>query len=185
MSTVTTWTKRVAILTDFYTGRDFCLWIITSGAAFTLLLIIFSGFEEPLTMIKMGAIMTGIIFLLFTFVAGVILRNHFTLTYTLNTYGAKQEVDQRIKNINKLTAAGGAIAGSMSTLGSSYIAMSQEEMSVRWKDIKQVIVDEKRHIVILRNSWRALLRLNCYPENFPDVVKHVKDNVRDDIMVYK
>jgi len=185
MSTVTTWTKRVAILTDFYTGRDFCLWIITSGAAFTLLLIIFSGFEEPLTMIKMGTIMTGIIFLLFTFVAGVILRNHFTLTYTLNTYGAKQEVDQRIKNINKLTAAGGAIAGSMSTLGSSYIAMSQEEMSVRWKDIKQVIVDEKRHIVILRNSWRALLLLNCYSENFQDVVKHVKDNVRDDIMVYK
>ena len=44
-----------------YTGRDFCLWILTSDAAFTLLLIIFSGFEEPLTMIKIGAILTGII----------------------------------------------------------------------------------------------------------------------------
>jgi len=158
MSAVTTWTKRVAILTDYYTGRDYCLWILTSGAAFTLLLLIFSEFDEPLTMIKMGGIMTGIIFLLFTFVAGVILRNHFALTYALNTYGAKQEVDQWIKNIHKVTAVGGALAGSMSTLGSSYTAQSQEQMSVRWTDLKQVIVDEKRHIVILRNKWRALIR---------------------------
>jgi hypothetical protein len=185
MSSVTTWNKRVPILTDYYTGRDFCLWILTSGAAFTLLLLIFSGFRDALDIIRMRAIMTGIIFILFTFVAGLILRNHFTYTYTLNTYGAKQEVDQRIKNINNLTAAGGAIAGSMSTLVSSYIAMSQEEMSVRWADLKHVIVDEKRHIVILRNSWRVLMRLNCYPENFEAVVQHVKANVRDDILIHK
>jgi len=179
------WTKSTPILTEFYTARDFILWIASSGAIMVLLINILMGFEEFWAILTLGTAVTGFLFVLFVFVVIVFLRNKFTITYTLTTYGAATEVSQNIKDLNKLAMIGGSLGGSMTTVGSASIAMSQENVNVRWDQLKQVVVDRKRRMISLRNSWRALMRLYTYPENFDEVLEHVRQQVRDGIIVYK
>lgn len=153
---------------------------ITLGAAAigVLLVGLLLGVQGDWDAIAPMAMMFGVVafglFLLSLGVMALLLRGRIETRFVIDPDGI------RLFNVDRLARAAtrgaillGAATGSAVTAGSGLLAGAQEQQRLRWNGAFHAAIDRTRHDIILRNGWRALMRVHCRPENFEAAVELV------------
>ncbi len=105
--------------------------------------------------------------------ACLLLGNRVGATFSVGPGGASYESGKRERRVNRAVAIVGLLAGSPSTAGAGLLAMSSEAASFDWSDIITVRPYPRERVIVLRNSWRVVLRLYCPPETYPTAAELV------------
>lgn len=107
-------------------------------------------------------------------IACLLLLNRFGVRFEVGPDGISHETLRRERGINRAVTIIGALAGSATTTGAGLLASSQEEMSWAWDDIHRVKFHPGPRVITIMNSWRALERLYCTAEQYPQVEAAVR-----------
>lgn len=67
----------------------------------------------------------------------------------------------------------GALAGNPTATGAGLLASSRETLFVPWSDIHRVVYYPGPRVIVLRNTWRAVLRLHLAEDLYPQVAERV------------
>ena len=88
-------------------------------------------------------------------------------TGIINYTQEKQAKRSRI--INGLLVALGAVSGNPTAMGTGMIAQSRQVMRIKWKSIRKVKYDAKRHTILVRGGFTENIAVFCTPENYLQV----------------
>ncbi len=165
------WEYRVPLLTSRFMLYDFVKVIILSVVIMYVLVAVMGWFVDgefvwlpPQVFLITGGAMAG----LFT-IACLLLGNRFTMQFTVGPDGVGYASGSREKKWNRAAIIIGALAASASATGAGLIASSQEEGGWPWAELHRANEYPGPRVITLRNSWRAVLRLHCTPENYEQV----------------
>lgn len=82
------------------------------------------------------------------------------------------------KIINSLLFFLALFSGRPGGMGTAILAEAGQSASFEWTEIYRVAVNPRRHMIILRNNWRSLVRLYCTPDNYAAVLQLVETYVQ-------
>ena len=117
----------------------------------------------------------GGLWLLGFLIMALLFRGRMRVRYTLRDKGILQEtIDRTARGANRLAIVAGVLARDPRVLGSGLIAKSREAEAIEWTMVARADDDTGRHFITLRNSWRALMWVQCTPENHGQVLAHIK-----------
>ncbi len=85
---------------------------------------------------------------------------------------------KRSRIINGLLIALGAMSGNLTAMGTGMIAQSRQVMRLRWKSIRKVKYDYKRHTILIRGGYMEKIAVFCTPENYAQVEAIIKDRTK-------
>lgn len=165
------WTYRMPLLTSRFMLYDFAKVIAISVGVMYLLVAVMGWFVEgefvwlpPEVFLITGGALAGLFV-----IASLLLGNHFTTTFNVGRDGVRYASGSRERKWNRAAIIVGLLGGSMSATGAGLIASSQEEGGFAWAELHRANEYPGPRVITLRNSWRAVLRLYCTPENYEQV----------------
>jgi len=165
------WVYNIPLLTNRYMLMDMAKVFLATYVIALGILLPATGFDYqsilPLSLVG-EAIFIGL-FILTTLILG----NHIGSVFILDKEGVGSKMSRRMRKLTKATIVLGVLAGKPSVAGSGLLASSQAETFHRWSGIEKAIVDRQRRVITFCNSWRAVQRVYCYPDNFEQVVAFV------------
>jgi len=157
---------NTAILTDMLKGFGLTYLIVVLLMGFIFLLQ--GEMEGFLQIVWMFALIVGGLMVLSALVMLIVFRNSYHIKYTLDSEGATFEtLDRRVKMANRVAIGAGFLGGGQAA-GAGLLARSQETIYVPWKNINQVLYNEKRGRITLRNTWRNVIAEAVEPEFFAE-----------------
>ena len=163
------WHYDVPLLTSRFMVWDFVRVTLIS-TAISYVLVAVTGWlvdGEPALLPPLALlIVIGVVLALF-FLASLLLGNRHGARFTVGPKGVRYAAEQRERTINRVVMIVGALAGSPTTTGAGMIASGQEEMFVPWGEIYRVVYYPGPRVIVLRNTWRAVLRLHLAEELYP------------------
>lgn len=165
------WTYRIPLLTSSFMLYDFAKVIVISVVIMYALVAVMGWFidgEFVLLPPQVFLITGGALAVLFV-IASLLLGNRFTTTFSVGPDGVGYASGSKERKWNRLAIIAGLLGGSMSATGAGLIASSQEEGGFAWADLHRANEHAGPRVITLRNSWRAVLRLYCTPENYEQV----------------
>ncbi len=112
-------------------------------------------------------VMIGVLLGLFVLVSAL-LGNRHGAVFGIGPTGATYSAGEREQKINRLVAMAGALAGNPTTTGAGLIATGQEHMRLPWDEVYHVVYYPRSRVIVLRNTWRAVLRLHLTSELYPE-----------------
>lgn len=165
------WEYRVPLLTSRFMLYDFIKVIVLSVVIMYVLVSVMGWFVEgefvwmpPQVFLITGGAMAG----LFA-IASLLLGNRFRMHFSVGPDGVGYASGSREKRWNRAAIIIGALAGSASATGAGLIASSREAGGWPWAELHRANEYPGPRVITLRNSWRAVLRLHCTPENYEQV----------------
>ncbi len=178
------WEIDIPLLNNRYMLWDFTRLTLITFFFTDLLLLIATWGDWEMVLIATGygvLIFIGLIIV----TSLLILGNRIRTSFILDDKGVGSKISKANSEINKATMGLGALVGSPTTVGAGLLASSREESFFAWSGLHKVTVDRKCRVISIHNSWRALQRIYCYPENFEDVLNYVSLQVDPSILVYE
>lgn len=178
------WDISFPLVTNVYIMGDMlAVWGITWVLMSAILLVmgLFSSNSGTLSAMLevipiLGLVCLGL-FVVSVLIMAVIFKNRFSAVFMVNAKGASYNVSRAQSKLNTAVAVLGAIAGKPGVAGAGLLAKAQEGEFFAWSDVFRVDLHSGRHVVILRNSWRTMVRLYCTPENYDAVARMALDGV--------
>ena len=76
---------------------------------------------------------------------------------------------KRGRVIGGLAVALGAMSGNAAAMGAGMMAQSKQVMRLKWKNIRKVKYDPKRHTILVRGGYTEKIAVFCTPENYAQV----------------
>ena len=125
----------------------------------------------------------------------IVLLLVFTVLFVLIVYGGKYapgfivddsgitnytQAGQKRKNriVNGLAVALGLFSGNFAAAGAGMMANSRQTMRLKWKQVRKVRYDPKRHAILLRGGIAEKMAVFCTSENYAEVEAVVRAHVR-------
>jgi hypothetical protein len=131
----------------------------------------------PMLLVSTTTVVAGL-WLIGLFIMLVLFRGKYAVRYTLSAKGIRCDTIDRIaQKANGSAGVVGSLARSQQTLGAALIATSRESEEALWSGAFTASYDPNLHRVILRNSWRSLLWVQCTPENYGSVAGAIRDHM--------
>jgi hypothetical protein len=88
-----------------------------------------------------------------------------------------ETVDQRARTGSRLALIAGLLGASPQTAGAGALGMARETEAVRWDEIFDARLDPRRHMIILRGSWRPIMLVVCPPESYNRITAYVNARI--------
>lgn len=167
-----TWRYDIPLLTNRFMLWDFGKVIVISVAVMALLVIVMGLLtrgEAVFLPWRILALVTGIMAGLFA-VATLILGNRMEARFTVSAKGVGYEAGLRERRVNRTVFWLGLLARSPTTAGAGALAASRESEFIPWASVRTLRVHRGPRVVVLKNSWRVVMRMYCPPELFERVV---------------
>ncbi len=166
------WEFDIPLLTNRFMVWDFLRVTAFSVAAMWLIVAamgwIIEG-ELVLLPLEVLILTAGILLVLFA-LASLLLGNRHGARFTVGPDGVRYAARLRERRINTLVTVLGVLAGSPTAAGAGLLAKGQERLDVPWTSIERLVIHRSARVIVVRNSWRAVLRLHCPPELFGRVL---------------
>jgi len=168
---------NTAILTDMLKGFGLTYIIVVLLMGFIFLL---QGETEGfLQIVWMFALIVGGLMVLSALIMLIVFRNSYHIRYTLDSEGATFEtLDRRVKMANRVAIGAGFLGGGQAA-GAGLLARSQETIYVPWKNVNQVLYNEKRGRITLRNTWRNVMIIFTGRGSWQEAANAVRENVKE------
>lgn len=150
-----TWAMIVVILGPIFIARD------EADSFVTLLLWL--------------GICTAGVWLLGLLIMAVLFRGRVRMRYVLDGRGIRCEsIDSVARSASRLATVAGAVTGRAGLAGAGLLAMSRESESVSWKGAYRAVFRPGAGVILLRNSWRTLMWIQCPAEDYARVAEAVQ-----------
>lgn len=118
------------------------------------------------------------LFVGFVLTALIVFGNRLRTRYTLDDQGVTQETRDRTSGLlSRLAVRAGAIGGQPGTVGAGLLALSRRHEHLDWAGRFTLHAQPRAHRLILRNRWRALMEVDCTPENFAQIEALVRHHM--------
>lgn len=168
------WNRKIPLITNPYLVLQ-CLLIpfgigIVLGVCFALV----AGEITFLTLFVLLGLGLGILFLF------VLLGLHLTTggldtEFFISDQGIAHSAGRTTRALNRASAGGSALLGSMGGTGAGMIAISQEENILHWEDVRYIMVFPRVRSVVFRSRYLINpVVLYCTEENFDAVRAMIK-----------
>jgi hypothetical protein len=169
--TTLTWRYDIPLLTSRFIVWDFAR-VVLIAVLVMYALVFATGWlldgEAVVLPPQVGAITLGILAGLFV-LACLLLGNRHGARFTLTDGGVGYEAEARERRFNVLVAVLGVVAGNPTAAGAGLMARGQESLFISWRDVEELRVYERAHVIAVRNSWRTVIRLHCPVELFEQI----------------
>lgn len=165
------WHYDVPLLTSRFMVWDFVrVTLVSVGIMYALVALTGWLAEGEIVLLPLPvlALTAGILLVLFV-LASLLLGNHHGARFTVAPHAVTYAAEERERRVNRAVAVIGALAGNPTATGAGLLAMSSEHLRVPWADVERVVYYPGPRVIVLRNSWRAVLRLHCTAQDYPRV----------------
>jgi hypothetical protein len=108
-------------------------------------------------------------------IAVLIFGNRYPMRFSVTRDGASYVSEsRRAKTLNRAAIVVGLLARKPGVAGAGFLGAASSSGGVEWEDIRAVREHPAQRVITLMNSWRAVLRLYCTPENYARVAGLVR-----------
>lgn len=173
------WTSDVPLMTNYYMVMDVLFVILFGGTGLGVLMFLVMGGSEILAILEIITVAVGILIVLAFATMGILMLNNVEISFTLDEIGVQAVLGKKENWVNKVALFFGILARKPGLMGTSILAMSEEQTFVEWSDIQNVVMDDRKRVVSLSSGVRLLVRLYCTPGTYDDAVKMVEDMLPD------
>ena len=174
------WEKRIPLFTNIVVLKQLFLALMIP-CCFLFLLISALDPDMIFDTFMTSLLVFGILAVLSVFAMAVIQLTSgggLSATFSLNEKGMYYDAGQNSKSLNRITAAGGAMAGSLYLAGGSMINISRESEFMSWEEVDKITAyDSQKTIVAYRKILICPMGLFCKKENYDDIIKYIEKNL--------
>jgi uncharacterized membrane protein YecN with MAPEG domain len=147
--------------------------LATAAVMMALLGTLFAAQQEWDTLVPMATMVgavTGGLWLLGIAVMVVVFRGKYRVRYTVSDRGVRCDtIDRTARAASRIAVVAGVLGRRPQVAGAGLLSLSRESEEANWSGAFRMALDEPRHSITLRGSWRTLLWVQCTPENFAAV----------------
>jgi len=133
--------------------------------------------DDALMLLKLFAIVGGIILCLLLIAIGVVYGGHYGYHYVIDNRGVTGCPLKRIRKINRIVSLLLIFSGKPGPMGAGMLAASRERESVTWKRVVSVKGDPKERTVSLMGKRRRLMVLMGDDAQYEDILRCVESGL--------
>lgn len=171
-----TWNRKIPLITNPWLVLQ-CIFIplgigVVSGIFFSLV----TGGEWGLLilMLMIGAGLS-VLMLIIMLVLQVLTGGGLETEFFISNEGVAHKAGRTTRMLDRASAGGSAVLGSMSGTGAGLLAMSQENNVLAWEEVRYVSVYRSVRSIVFRSKYLiSPVVLYCTEENFPVILALVK-----------
>jgi len=170
------WSRKIPLITNPYLVLQ-CIFI-PFGIAIVMgsFLSIITGGEWTLLILFLiiGAGLS-VLFLVVMLVLQVVTGGGLEMEFFISNEGVAHKAGSTTRALDRVSAGGSVVLGSMSGTGAGLLAMSQENNVLAWEEIRYVSVYRSVRSIVFRSKYLiSPVVLYCTDENFPAILAMVK-----------
>jgi len=173
---VMSWNRKIPLITNPYLVLQ-CI-ITPPGIAIVMgvFLSIITGGEWGLLVLFLilGAGLS-VLMLIILLVLQIVTGGGLDTEFFVSSEGVAYSAGSTTRALDRVSAGGAAVLGSMSGSGAGLLAMSQENNLLSWEDVRYISVYPRVRSMVFRSKYLiGPVVLYCTEENFPHVLAMVK-----------
>jgi hypothetical protein len=172
------WEIYVSILQNRYIMRGLGLAIGIPFGIVIAVIIILAGGDIAGTDAKYALGLITALFILTFFLMMIVYGDKYAPGFIVDETGivnyTQEKQAKRSKVINGLAVALGLISGNFTAAGAGMIAQSRQVVRLKWKNIRKVSYDPKRHTILVRGGYMEKIAIFCTPENYTEVSERIR-----------
>ena len=171
-----TWSKKIPLITNPYLVLQ-CIFIpfgigIVCGIFFSL---ITGGEWAMLTLFLILGAGLSVLMLIIMLVLQIVTGGGLETEFFISNEGVAHNAGSTTKTLNRVSAGGSAVLGSMSGSGAGLLAMSQENNMLAWEEVRYVSVYRSVRSIVFRSKYLiSPVVLYCTDQNFSEILAMVK-----------
>ena len=170
------WNRKIPLITNPYLVLQ-CIFI-PLGIAIVIgsfLSIITGGEWDLLVMFLIIGAGLSVLMLIIMFVLQIVTGGGLETEFFISAEGVAHKAGSTTRALDRASAGGSAVLGSMAGTGAGMLAMSQENNMLPWEDVRYVSVYPRVRSMVFRSKYLiGPVVLYCTDENFPVVLALVK-----------
>ena len=169
------WNRKIPLITNPYLVLQ-CI-ITPLGIAIViggfLSLLVWQG-ELLILFLILGAGLS-VLMLIILLVLQIVMGGGLDTEFFVSSEGVAYSAGSTTRALDRVSAGGAAVLGSMSGTGAGLLAMSQENNLLSWEDVRYISVYPRVRSMVFRSKYLiGPVVLYCTEENFPHVLTMVK-----------
>jgi hypothetical protein len=172
---IVTWSRKIPLITNPYLVLQ-CIFIplgiaIVFGGFFSLL----TGALEMLILFLLISAGLSVLMLIIMLVLQIATGGGLETEFFISHEGVAHKAGRSTRRLNRVSAGGSVVLGSLSGTGAGLLAMSQENNVLPWEEVRYVSVYPRVRSVVFRSKYLiSPVVLYCTEENFPAILAMVK-----------
>jgi hypothetical protein len=170
-----TWNRKIPLITNPYLVLQ-CIFI-PLGIAIVMggFLSLVTGSIEMLVLFFMISAGLSVLMLLIMLVLQLVTGGGLDTEFLISTEGVAHNAGSTTRALNRVSAGGSAVLGSLAGTGAGLSAISQENTVLPWEDVRYISVYPRTQSIVFRSRYLiSPVVLYCSEENFLPVLKMVK-----------
>ena len=171
-----TWTRKIPLITNPWLVLQ-CIFIpLGIGLVCGSFLSLITGGEWDLLvmMLIIGAGMS-VLMLIIMLVLQILTRGGLETEFFISNEGVAHKAGRTTRSLDRVSAGGSVVLGSLSGTGAGLLAMSQENNVLAWEEVRYIFVYRSVRSIVLRSKYLiSPVVLYCTEENFPAILAMVK-----------
>jgi len=169
------WEARVRVLTNRSAWTSMGLAV---GIPALLLAALMAVITRSVAGVALAAVAFAVILVIFVLVAGVIdAFGGFRVGFVLSSRGVRSTSGKASRAAVAAAQVGGLLSGKPGLLGSGLLARSEQDVFIPYPQVTRLKVNARRRYVVVRGDWaQKPIGLYCTAENFPEVLRLLREN---------
>jgi hypothetical protein len=171
-----TWNRKIPLITNPWLVLQ-CICIpLGIGIVFGSLFSIITGGEwDMLILFLILGAGLAVLMLIVMLVLQIVTRGGLETEFFISNEGVAHKAGRSTRALDRVSAGGSAVLGSMSGTGAGLLAMSQENNVLAWEEVRYVSVYRSVRSIVFRSKYLiSPVVLYCTDENFPEILAMVK-----------
>jgi hypothetical protein len=174
--TLVTWSRKIPLITNPWLVLQGIFIPLGIGVVCGIFFSLITGGEWAMLILflVLGAGLAAL-FLLIMLVLQIVTGGGLETEFFISDEGVAHKAGSTTRALDRASAGGSAVLGSMSGTGAGLIAMSQENNLLAWEEVRYVSVYRSVRSIVFRSKYLiSPVVLYCTEENFPAIIALVK-----------
>ncbi len=175
-ATLVTWSRKIPLITNPWLVLQGIFIPLGIGVVCGIFFSLITGGEWDMFLLFLiiGAGL-AVLFLLIMLVLQLVTGGGLETEFFISDEGVAHKAGSTTRALDRVSAGGSAVLGSMSGTGAGLLAMSQENNLLVWEEVRYVSVYRSVRSIVFRSKYLiSPVVLYCTDENFPAILALVK-----------
>lgn len=170
------WSRKIPLITNpWLVLQCICIPLGIGIAAGVFFSLVTGGEWAMLTLFLILGAGLSVLFLIIMLVLQIVTGGGLDTEFFISDEGVAHKAGSTTRALDRVSAGGSAVLGSLSGTGAGLLAMSQENNVLVWEDVRYVSVYRSVRSIVFRSKYLiSPVVLYCTEENFPVILAIVK-----------
>lgn len=173
------WSRRVSFLGNRDTWIDLGKVLAATAVLVTILFVVigaFAGADIP-EFLGILPLIFGIVLVLFlvgVLITALLYGGAYEMDFAVDERGIRWATSRRSGGAARAVLRGAQVIGDLTLnpqlAGSARLAEASETGAIEWRQVRRATPQPGRGAIVIRNSWRVVIRLYCGPTDWAPVL---------------